>query len=138
MSTQPVGPPAAFPIRFAEFVTLIAGMIALSALSIDVMLPALPAMADSFSISDPNERQFVVTVYLLGFAAGQPIYGPLSDRFGRRPVVAVGLCIYALGSLGAVLAPSFSALLLSRAAQGIGAGDGTGPGSMPRFLSAAR
>ena len=130
MAMQPADQPAPFAVGFPEFVALIAGMIALSALSIDVMLPALPAMADSFAIGDPNERQLVVTLYLLGFAVGQPIYGPLSDRFGRKPVVVVGLCIYALGSLGAVLAPGFSALLLSRAAQGIGA-------ASPRIMAVA-
>ena len=80
MSGQAAEPSSPFPIRFLEFVSLTAAMIALSALSIDVMLPALPAMAEGFAIGDPNERQLVVTLYLLGFAVGQPVYGPLSDR----------------------------------------------------------
>jgi MFS transporter, DHA1 family, multidrug resistance protein len=130
MSVQTAEPSSPFPIRFLEFVSLTAAMIALSALSIDVMLPALPAMAEGFAIGDPNERQLVVTLYLLGFAVGQPVYGPLSDRFGRKPVVVAGLCIYAVGSLAAMLAPSFSVLLLSRAAQGIGA-------ASPRIMAIA-
>ncbi len=103
---------------------------ALTALSIDVMLPALPALADAFSIADANQRQFVVTAYLLGFAMGQPLCGPLSDRFGRKPVVVAGLCVYALGSLGAVFASDFSVLLWSRALQGLGS-------ASPRIMAVA-
>jgi DHA1 family bicyclomycin/chloramphenicol resistance-like MFS transporter len=117
-------------LSFGEFVALIAVMMALTALSIDVMLPALPAIADTFSTTEANERQLVVTAYLFGFAIGQPLCGPLSDRFGRKPVVVVGLCVYALGSLGALLAPGFSALLWSRAAQGLGA-------ASPRIMATA-
>ena len=72
----------------------------------------------------------MVTLYLLGFAVGQPLYGALSARFGRKPGVVVGLCIYALGSLGAVLAPGFSAFLHSRAARGMGA-------ASPRIMAGA-
>jgi DHA1 family bicyclomycin/chloramphenicol resistance-like MFS transporter len=112
--------PISAEIGFPEFVALIASMMALTALSIDVMLPALPAISGTFSILDPNERQWMVTAYLLGFAIGQPLCGPLSDRFGRKPVLIAGLCLFAVGSLGAVLAPSFAALLCSRVAQGLG------------------
>ena len=120
--TVPVnGRPVTSDLAFGEFVALIAVMMALTALSIDVMLPALPAIADTFLVSEPNKRQLVVTAYLFGFAIGQPLCGPLSDRFGRKPVVLAGLCLYALGSLGALLAPSFPAFLWSRAVQGLGA-----------------
>ncbi|HXV26257.1 MAG TPA: multidrug effflux MFS transporter [Alphaproteobacteria bacterium] len=117
-------------IGLPEFVALMAGLMALTALSIDVMLPALPAIADAFSIGNANQRQLVVTAYLLGFALGQPFCGPLSDRFGRKPVVVAGLCVYAAGSLGAVLAPDFSVLLLSRAVQGLGS-------ASPRIMAIA-
>lgn len=108
-------------IHFAEFVTLTALMIALTALAIDIMLVALPQIAEAYGVSEPNDRQLVVTAYLLGFAAGQPIHGPLSDRFGRKPVLAVGLVIYIIGSVGALFAPSFFLLLAARALQGFGA-----------------
>jgi DHA1 family bicyclomycin/chloramphenicol resistance-like MFS transporter len=117
-------------IGFPEFVALIAGLMALTALSIDVMLPALPSIAAAYKMADANQRQLVVTAYLIGFAIGQPLCGPVSDRFGRKPVVLAGLCIYAIGSVGATLAPDFDSFLFSRAAQGLGA-------ASPRIMAMA-
>lgn len=108
-------------IRFGEFVALMALLMALTALSIDIMLVALPDIAHSFGVVRENDRQLVITAYMLGFAIGQPFHGPLSDRFGRKPVLAAGLVIFAIGSLGAVFAPSFTTLLAARALQGFGA-----------------
>lgn len=108
-------------LRFAEFVAVIALLMALTALSIDIMLVALPDIAHSYRVAAANDRQLIITVYMLGFASGQPFHGPLSDRFGRKPVLAAGLIIFAIGSLGAALAPSFATLLAARALQGFGA-----------------
>ncbi len=107
-------------LSMAEFVAIIAMLMALTALSVDIMLPALPAIDAAFAIADPNDRQLVVTAYMLGFAAGQPIYGPLSDRFGRKPILLLGLAIFVLASLGTVLVDSFTGLLVLRVLQGIG------------------
>jgi DHA1 family bicyclomycin/chloramphenicol resistance-like MFS transporter len=117
-------------IHFYEFVAIIALMMALTALSIDVMLPALPRISESFALANPNDRQAVIMSYLLGFSAGQLIYGPLSDRFGRKPTLMVGLVIFACGALAASIAPDFRLLLLARAAQGLG-------GAGPRVISLA-
>ncbi len=108
-------------ISFAEFVTLIALMMALTALSIDIMLVALPDIAHALGGDGANERQLIITTYMIGFAVGQPFHGPLSDRFGRKPVLAVGLVIFAIASLAAAFAPSFHTLLAARALQGFGA-----------------
>lgn len=107
-------------LSMAEFVAIIAMLMALTALSVDIMLPALPAIDAAFAIADPNDRQLVVTAYMLGFAAGQPVYGPLSDRFGRKPILMLGLAIFVLASLGTVLVDSFTGLLVLRVLQGIG------------------
>lgn len=105
--------------RFAEFVTIVAALIALTALSIDIMLPALPAMREAFGVLDPNRQQLVITSYLIGFAIGQVFYGPLSDWLGRRPVLFGGLAVYVIASFGCLVAGTFDALLLARFVQGL-------------------
>ncbi len=105
--------------RFAEFVTLIAALMALTALSIDVMLPALPAMRAEFGIEDANRQQLVLTSYVVGFAIGQLFQGPLSDWLGRKPVLLVGLGVFALATFACFAATSFEALLIARFVQGL-------------------
>jgi DHA1 family bicyclomycin/chloramphenicol resistance-like MFS transporter len=84
----------------------------------DMMLPALPNIRDAFHIADPNHPQLVLSTFLIGFGVGQFLMGPLSDRFGRRPVLLGGMILYAVASLLAIAAPSFELLLLARALQG--------------------
>jgi MFS transporter, DHA1 family, multidrug resistance protein len=109
------------PLAFGEFVALIASMMALTALGIDSMLPALPAIGDSLGVAQANHRQFVITAFLLGFAVAQLAYGPLSDRFGRRPVLGIALGSYVLTSGLAAISGSFELLLVSRALMGTAA-----------------
>jgi DHA1 family bicyclomycin/chloramphenicol resistance-like MFS transporter len=109
------------PLRFGEFVTLIASMMALTALGIDAMLPALPAIGAGLDVAEANHRQFVITAYLLGFAIAQLAYGPLSDRYGRRPVLLVALIGFVLTSGIAAVSGSFTLLLVARAAMGAAA-----------------
>ena len=108
------------PMRFPEFVVIVASIIALNPLAMDMMLPALPNIGASFGISDGNYLQSVLSTFLLGFGLGQFVIGPLSDRFGRRPVLLAGMVLYGLASVLALFAPSFEALLLARALQGLG------------------
>jgi MFS transporter, DHA1 family, multidrug resistance protein len=109
------------PLRFGEFVALIASMMALTALGIDSMLPALPAIGDSLGVTEPNHRQFVITAFLFGFAIAQLVYGPLSDRFGRRPVLGIALFSYGLTCALAAVSKSFELLLVSRFLMGTAA-----------------
>jgi len=104
-----------------EFILLIAGLMALNALAIDVMLPALPYMGEALGVSHENERQLVIGAYMLGFGLAQPIFGPLSDRFGRRAPLLIGLAFYVICAFAATFAPDFTALLALRFAQGLGA-----------------
>ncbi|HWZ41196.1 MAG TPA: multidrug effflux MFS transporter [Bradyrhizobium sp.] len=108
------------PMGFPEFVVVIAAIMALNPLAMDMMLPALPNIRDAFHIADPNHPQLVLSMFLVGFGVGQFLMGPLSDRFGRRPVLLGGMVLYAVASLLAVAAPSFETLLLARALQGLG------------------
>lgn len=103
-----------------EFVPLMALIVALDALSIDSLLPALPAMARDLGIANANDMQLVVTLMFLGFGFGQIVGGPLSDALGRKPAVYLGLGIYVAGSLLGAVAPSFSVMVVARLLQGIG------------------
>lgn len=106
---------------FRQFVALIAAIMAVNALAVDTMLPALPQIGDSIGIPTENARQWVVTSYLLGFGVAQIFYGPLADHFGRKPVLLVGLVAYVVFSLAAGLSTSFEMMLIARVLQGISA-----------------
>ena len=113
--------PAKPGMGFKQFVALIAALMAVNALAIDSMLPALPAIGRSLGVEDENRRQWIVTAYLLGFGGAQIVYGPLADRFGRKPVLMAGVAAYVLFSAGAAFSTSFTTLLIARALMGIGA-----------------
>lgn len=118
--TAPARQPAdAPPLRFAEFVTLIAALMALGSLGIDSMLPALPAIGSSLGVVTENERQLVVTAFLIGMGLGQLIHGPLADRYGRRPVMIGALAVYFVSNIVASLAGSFELMLAARVVGGI-------------------
>lgn len=106
---------------FKQFVIFIAAVMATNALAIDTMLPALPVIGDALSIATENQRQWIVTAYLLGFGGAQIFYGTLADRFGRRPVLLVALLLYAGFSAVAGFAGSFGVMLAARVLQGVGA-----------------
>jgi DHA1 family bicyclomycin/chloramphenicol resistance-like MFS transporter len=105
---------------FRQFVAMVAAMMAVNALAIDGMLPALPAIAKALNIVNDNDRQWIVTAYMLGFGASQLVYGTLADRFGRKPVLLAGLALYVVFSLMAAAATSFEMLLAARVLQGVG------------------
>jgi MFS transporter, DHA1 family, multidrug resistance protein len=107
------------PMGFPEFVVVIASIMALNPLAMDMMLPALPDIASAFRITVANRPQMVLSTFLIGFGVGQFVMGPLSDRFGRRPVLLGGMTVYCIASLLAIAAPSFETLLLARALQGL-------------------
>ena len=120
MTSPSAAAPAAKGPGFPEFVCMIALMMALNALAIDSMLPALPEIGAALGVVNDNSRQWVITAYLLGFGAMQIVYGPLSDRFGRKPILMIGIGIYIVFSIVAVLAPTFETLILARVGQGLG------------------
>jgi DHA1 family bicyclomycin/chloramphenicol resistance-like MFS transporter len=106
------------PMGFAEFVVMIATIMALNPLAMDMMLPALPNIGSALQIADGNRLQAVLSMFLLGFGAGQLVMGTLSDRFGRRPVLLCGIAVYCVASVLALAAPTFETLLLARVMQG--------------------
>jgi MFS transporter, DHA1 family, multidrug resistance protein len=114
-------------MSFVEFVALMATMTALVALSIDMILPALPAIGATLGVKRANDSQLIVSLLFLGFGFGQFFYGPVSENVGRKPAVYVGLALFSAGCLMALLARTFPVMLVGRVLQGIGVG---GPRAM--------
>jgi MFS transporter, DHA1 family, multidrug resistance protein len=104
-----------------EFVALVAFLTSFVALAIDAMLPALPAIASDLGAAHANDRQLVISAIFLGMAGAQLFYGPLSDSFGRRPLILLGLVIFMIGTAVSLTATSFNVMLLGRVLQGVGA-----------------
>lgn len=104
-------------------VVLLALLIGLQPLSTDLYLPALPALTTGFGAS-MTQAQLTLSALVLALGASQLFWGPVSDRFGRRPVLLVGLLAYALASLACALAPSMDLLIFWRAVQGAAMGAG--------------
>lgn len=105
---------------FAEFVVLIALMTSIIALSIDAMLPALPAIGQDLGVKGANSKQLIVSLLFLGLALGQIVYGPLSDSVGRKPPIYAGFILFILGSLLSLFATNFQLMLVGRFLQGLG------------------
>ena len=106
---------------FRESIALLALMISFVALSLDVMLPALPDIGRDLGVRHPNDVQLVVSVLIIGLSFGQLIYGPLSDSTGRKPAIFAGIVIFTLGCLLSIFATCFGVMLGGRFLQGIGA-----------------
>lgn len=105
---------------FGEFVSLMALMMALVALAIDAMLPALPEIGADLGVVSPNDNQLIVSILFLGLALGQMIYGPLSDSTGRKPAVLLGFALFGIGCLVSIMATHLTAMLIGRLLQGLG------------------
>lgn len=105
----------------AEFIALIAMMFATIALSVDAMLPALPSIGAELSPENPNRAQFIVATFIVGLGIGTFFTGPLSDAFGRKPVIIWGAGIYVLSAITAWLSQSLEVVLAARLVMGLGA-----------------
>jgi DHA1 family bicyclomycin/chloramphenicol resistance-like MFS transporter len=112
--------PAPAEIGLGEFTALIAALMASSALPTDAMLPALPMIGHSLGIAIDSQAQWIITSYTLGGGAAQIVYGPLADRFGRKPILLIGLAAHVAFTLFAAFSSTFSMLIAARILQGIG------------------
>jgi len=93
------------------------------ALSVDIVLPALPLLARSFA-TRPEHAQLTIGVFLLGLAMGLLVCGPMADRFGRRPILIGVLIVFTLRGVASTLAPTMEMLIGARLLQGAGAAAG--------------
>jgi MFS transporter, DHA1 family, multidrug resistance protein len=119
-ATSPTGHAIKVPGR-RETVFLLAGLMALNAFAIDAMIPALPAIGRDLHVAEENRRQLIVVAYMLGFGVGQLLWGPLADRFGRKPILAIGVALYSGFALLCGIAASFPLLIAGRVAMGASA-----------------
>ena len=106
-----------------RLLALLIAMAGISSLSLNILVPAIPGLATKFA-ADPASVQLAVSLYLMGLATAQLVFGPLSDRFGRRPVVLAGLALATMASTAAIFAASIASLVSARIAQSLGASSG--------------
>src|SRR6056297_4079672 len=104
-----------------EFVAMMAMLVATVAFSIDAVLPALPQIGTTLTPDAPNRAQLVVTSFILGLGLGTLLTGPLSDSFGRKPVLLTGAGVYMAGAALAWAAPTLELMIAARIVQGLGA-----------------
>jgi DHA1 family bicyclomycin/chloramphenicol resistance-like MFS transporter len=117
-------------MHLIEFVIFLGFGTALNAFAIDVMLPALPVMSEAFALRDPASVQATIAACLLGMGISQLAYGPLADRYGRKPVLLGGLILFVFAGVFACFTENFTVLLVARFFQGVGAG-------APRVMAAS-
>lgn len=111
-----------------EFVAIMASLMSIVALAIDALLPAMSTIGIDINSLDPTENQKFITMIFLGLGVGQLIFGPLSDSFGRKPIVYIGFALFCVASVICVLAPNLEWMIVGRVLQGIGL-------SAPRTIS---
>ncbi|MBU2903752.1 multidrug effflux MFS transporter [Arenibacter algicola] len=111
-----------------EFVAIMASLMSIVALAIDALLPAMSTIGIDINSLDSTENQKFITMIFLGLGVGQLVFGPLSDSFGRKPIVYIGFIVFCLASVICVLAPNLEWMIIGRILQGIGL-------SAPRTIS---
>ncbi|MCL5246108.1 multidrug effflux MFS transporter [Cellulophaga sp. 20_2_10] len=103
-----------------EFVALMASLMSIVALTIDALLPAISHIGEAINSVDPTRNQLLITMIFLGLGVGQLFFGPLSDSYGRKPIVYAGFTIFALASVICVNATSLEVMIVGRIFQGVG------------------
>ncbi|KZK98713.1 MULTISPECIES: multidrug effflux MFS transporter [unclassified Pseudovibrio] len=104
-----------------EFVALMATLTSLTALSIDAVLPAFSVIGKDLNVGNSNNVQLIISALFLGLSLGQFVFGPVSDRFGRKPAVYAGSVVFAIGAVLAATATSLPMMIFGRLLQGVGA-----------------
>ncbi|RRQ51879.1 multidrug effflux MFS transporter [Sphingorhabdus wooponensis] len=102
-----------------ELTVMMSSLMALNALAIDAMLPAFPAMVRGLGLSEPNHIQYIISIFLAGTGIGALIYGPLSDRYGRKPILLIAVMGSAIASLACSFAPDFEIMMIMRFVHGL-------------------
>ena len=103
-----------------EFMALMAALMSIVALSIDTLLPGIPNIGETINSFDPTENQKLITMIFLGLGVGQLFFGPLSDSYGRKPVVYMGMGVFGIASMICLWAPNLEWMIVGRILQGVG------------------
>jgi len=118
---SPEIPQARLPPTSMAFTLLLGSLVALPSFAIDMSLPAFASMGASLGVA-PERAGLMISLFMLGFAVAPLIYGPVSDRYGRKPVVVFACALFAIAGIGCAFARSLPTLLVWRVVQGAGAG----------------
>lgn len=110
-----------YSISFRERIILYALLTSLTSISIDALLPALRQIGEEVGVAPPLSTQHIISLFIFGMAFGELFLGPLSDAIGRKNALVLGLCLYAVGTITALLAGSLEMVILGRFLQGMGA-----------------
>lgn len=120
-----------YSISFRERIILYALLTSLTSISIDALLPALRQIGEEVGVAPPLSTQHIISLFIFGMAFGELLVGPLSDAIGRKKALVLGVCLYAVGTITAMLAGSLEIVILGRFLQGMGA-------SGPKIATRAR
>ncbi|EJF77056.1 Sulfonamide resistance protein [Candidatus Bartonella washoeensis] len=107
-------------IGYKEFVILIASLMAINSIAVDIMLPAMPNILNSLNVINENDQHYIISSYLISYGITQIFFGPISDRYGRRKLILIGLAFYSFTAIGCAFVSNFSLLLILRILQGMG------------------
>ncbi|AGF75964.1 multidrug effflux MFS transporter [Bartonella vinsonii] len=107
-------------IGYKEFVILIGALMAINSIAVDIMLPAMPDILNSLHVMNENDQHYIISGYLISYGITQILFGPISDRYGRRKIILIALALYSFTAIGCVFVSNFSILLILRALQGMG------------------
>ena len=106
-------PPLSAASVSKRLIALLTALVMVGQMSTSLYVPSLPSLADTLD-ADTAEVKLTMTVFLIAFALSQLVYGSVSDRFGRRPVLLAGMMIYVISSVGCALAPTLEALIVGQ------------------------
>ncbi|WP_332061074.1 multidrug effflux MFS transporter [Bartonella sp. CB74] len=107
-------------IGYKEFVILLAALMTINSIAIDIMLPAMPDILNNLHIVNENYQHYIISCYLISYSVTQIFFGPISDRYGRRKLVLIGLAFYAFSAILCAFVSNLPTLLVLRALQGTG------------------
>lgn len=107
-------------ISYKEFVFLIGALMAINSIAVDIMLPAMPDILNSLHVINENDQHYIISSYLISYGITQIFFGPISDRYGRRKIILIGLALYSFAAIGCAFVSNFSLLLILRVLQGMG------------------